>query len=389
MLYNPSVSNQFLDLGAALIAGQPGRKAMSEIRTIGICTGGGDCPGLNAVIRAAVKCAILKYNWTVIGLRDGFDGLIWPDKSVPLTLKDVSGILPRGGTILGTTNRGNPFSYKIVEKGKEIIHDFSGDLLRNARSLGMDALIVIGGDGTQKIALDLFQKGVKVVGVPKTIDNDLSATEITFGFDTALHTATDAIDKIHTTAESHHRIMLVEVMGRDAGWIALEAGIAGGAHIILIPEIPFSMDKICEYVAERDKGGKRFTIIVIAEGIKPGSDVEARFHQEKRAMPRGGSVGNIVGNAIGMATHREVRVTVLGHIQRGGSPSPFDRILSTRFGVAAVDLIAQGGFGKMVCLRQARVQTVDIAAAVGAMKSVDPKGELVLAAKSIGISFGD
>src|SRR6266705_958589 len=361
---------------------------MSSIRCIGICTGGGDAPGLNAVIRAAVKAAFLKYKWRVIGIPDGFDGLIWPEKSYELTLKDVSGILPRGGTILGTTNRGNPFRYCTVENGKEVVRDISDQVIANARKLGIDAVITIGGDGSQKIALELFHRGMKLVGVPKTIDSDLAATEVTFGFDTALHTATDAVDKIHTTAESHHRIMLVEVMGRDAGWIALEAGIAGGAHIILIPEIRFSMDKICEYVAQRDKGGKRFTIIVIAEGIKPGPDVEARFHHEKRAMPRGGSVGNIVGNAIGMATRREVRVTVLGHIQRGGSPSPFDRILSTRFGVAAVDLIAQGGFGKMVCLRQARVQTVDIAAAVGAMKSVDPKGELVLAAKSIGISFG-
>src|SRR6266568_3551971 len=284
---------------------------MSSIRCIGICTGGGDAPGLNAVIRAAVKAAFLKYKWKVIGIPDGFDGLIWPEKSYELTLKDVSGILPRGGTILGTTNRGNPFRYCTVENGKEVVRDISDQVIANARKLGIDAVITIGGEGSQTIALELFRRGMPIVGVPKTIDNDLSATEVTFGFDTALTTATDAVDKIHTTAESHHRIMVVEVMGRDAGWIALEAGIAGGAHIILIPEIPFSMDKICEYVAERDKGGKRFTIIVIAEGIKPGSDVEARFHQEKRAMPRGGSVGNIVGNAIGMATHREVRVTVL------------------------------------------------------------------------------
>ena len=241
---------------------------MPDIRRIGICTGGGDAPGLNAVIRAAVKAAILKYKWKVIGISDGFDGLIWPEKSRELKLKDVSGILPRGGTILGTTNRGNPFHYKMVENGQEVTRDISDQVIANALKLGIDAVITIGGDGSQKIALDLFQKGMNIVGVPKTIDNDLSATEVTFGFDTALHTATDAVDKIHTTAESHHRIMVVEVMGRDAGWIALEAGIAGGAHVILIPEIPFTVENICKYVSEREGYGKRFTIVVVAEGIQ-------------------------------------------------------------------------------------------------------------------------
>ena len=241
---------------------------MSDIRCIGICTGGGDAPGLNAVIRAAVKSAILKYHWQVIGIPDGFDGLIWPEKSRPLTLKDVSGILPRGGTILGTTNRGNPFHYCTIENGVEVIRDISDEVIANSHQLGIDAVISIGGDGSQKIALELFKKGMNIVGVPKTIDNDLSATEVTFGFDTALVTATDAVDKIHTTAESHHRIMVVEVMGRDAGWIALQAGIAGGAHVILIPEIPFTIDKICAHVAFRESFGKRFTIIVVAEGIK-------------------------------------------------------------------------------------------------------------------------
>ena len=241
---------------------------MPDIRCIGICTGGGDAPGLNAVIRAAVKSAILKYHWQVIGIPDGFDGLIWPEKSHPLTLHDVSGILPRGGTILGTTNRGNPFHYCTIENGVEVVRDISDEVIANSRKLGIDAVISIGGDGSQKIALELFKKGMNIVGVPKTIDNDLSATEVTFGFDTALVTATDAVDKIHTTAESHHRIMVVEVMGRDAGWIALEAGIAGGAHVILIPEIPFTIQKICEHVALRESYGKRFTIIVVAEGIK-------------------------------------------------------------------------------------------------------------------------
>jgi 6-phosphofructokinase 1 len=359
------------------------------IRTIGISTGGGDCPGLNAVIRAATKAAILQHGWTVIGIADGFDGLIWPERSRKLELKDVSGLLPRGGTILGTTNRGDPFRYKVVENGREVVKDVSDQIVRNARELGIDAIIVIGGDGTQKIALDLFRRGVNVVGVPKTIDNDLASTDVTFGFDSALHTATDAIDKIHTTAESHHRTMVVEVMGRDAGWIALEAGIAGGAHVILIPEIPFSIDKVCRFIEARTQQGKRFTIVVVAEGVKIPADLRAHYGQERRSYPRAGSVGSQIGDALGMCLKREVRVTVLGHIQRGGSPSPFDRILSTRFGVAAVDLIARSEFGKMVCLRQAAVGSVDLAEAAASIKLVDPNSEIVRTARAIGVSFGD
>jgi phosphofructokinase-like protein len=353
----------------------------TDIHCIGICTGGGDAPGLNAVIRAAVKTAILKYKWKIIGIPDGFDGLIWPEKSFELRLKDVSGILPRGGTILGTTNRGNPFHYKLQENGKEVVKDISDDVIANAARLGIDAIITIGGDGSMKIGLELFQKGMKLVGVPKTIDNDLSATDVTFGFDTALHTATDAIDKIHTTAESHHRVMAVEVMGRDAGWIALEAGIAGGAHIILIPEIPFTIQNVCDHVTAREKYGKRFTIVVVAEGVQ--------LPPELKALSRGGSVGNLVGDAISLCAHKEVRVSVLGHIQRGGSPSPYDRVLGTRFGVRAVDLIAEGGFGKMVCLRGEHVLAVDIVRAIGQYKRVDPAGELVCAARAVGICFGD
>jgi 6-phosphofructokinase 1 len=354
---------------------------MPEIRCIGINTGGGDAPGLNAVIRAAVKSAILKYKWKVIGIPDGFDGLIHPEKSRELKLKDVSGILPRGGTVLGTTNRGNPFHYRSVENGVETFRDISGEVIENSRKLGIDAVISIGGDGSQTIAQELFEKGMRIVGVPKTIDNDLSATEITFGFDTALHTATDAIDKIHTTAESHHRVMVIEVMGRDAGWIALQAGIAGGAHIILIPEVPFSLQRICDYVHEREGYGKRFTIVVVAEGIK--------LPAELKQLSRGGPVGNLIGDGIALTAKRDVRVSVLGHIQRGGSPSPFDRILGTRFGVAAVDLIARGEFGKMVCLRNAKIECVPIVDAIGKLKIVDPLGELVKTARAIGISFGD
>ncbi len=263
---------------------------MNDIRCIGICTGGGDAPGLNAVIRAAVKSAFLKYNWKVIGIPDGFDGLIWPEKSYELTLKHVSGILPRGGTILGTTNRGNPFKFCTIENGQEVTRDISEEVIANSRKLGMDAVISIGGEGSQTIALELFQRGMKIVGVPKTIDNDISATEVTFGFDTALTTATDAVDKIHTTAESHHRIMVVEVMGRDTGWIALEAGIAGGAHVILIPEIPFTVENVCAFVKKRESYGKRFTIVVVAEGIK----LPLAFKEKRRS----GSVGNVIGNAL-------------------------------------------------------------------------------------------
>src|SRR5258708_1644906 len=354
---------------------------MSEIRCIGIATGGGDAPGLNAVIRAATKAAILKYGWKVIGIPDGFDGLIWPEKAFELTLKEISGILTRGGTILGTTNRGNPFHFKMVEDGKEITRDISDQVIANSRKLGIDATITIGGDGSQKIGHELFQKGMKIVGVPKTIDNDLSATQVTFGFDTALHTVTDAIDKIHTTAASHHRVMVVEVMGRDCGWIALEAGIAGGAHVILIPEIPFTIGHVCRYIGEREKTGKHFTIVVVAEGVK--------LPPELKENRRASSIGTLIGNAIASGAKKEVRISVLGHIQRGGSPSPFDRILATRFGVAAVDLIAAGGFGMMVALHGDSSVSVDGAHALGHLKSVDPKGGLVSAARAIGVGFGD
>jgi ATP-dependent phosphofructokinase / diphosphate-dependent phosphofructokinase len=359
---------------------------MTKVKTIAISTGGGDCPGLNAVIRAAVKSAVLKHKWKVIGIQDGFDGLIWPEKSRVLELKDVSGILPRGGTILGTTNRGDPFHYKMPDGS---VQNISDKIIHNAKQMGIDALIVIGGDGTQKIAHELQKLGMNVVGVPKTIDNDLLATEQTFGFDTALHTVTDAIDKIHTTAESHHRIMVVEVMGRDAGWIALESGIAGGAHVILIPEIKFTIANVCKFVEEREANGKRFTIVVVAEGINMPPDLDVYHGKERRASSRQGSMGNLIGDAIGNITKREVRVTVLGHIQRGGSPSPFDRVLSTRFGVAAVDLIATGDFGRMVCLMNSNVESCEIQDAVGAIKFVDPNGDMVHTARATGVSFGD
>src|SRR5665213_1733458 len=289
------------------------------IQTIGIANGGGDCPGLNAVIRGAARSAILGHGWKVIGITDGFDGLIWPERCVPLTMESIAGILPRGGTILGTTNRGNPFHYALEENGKKIEHDYSQRCCENVRKMGMDAVIAIGGDGTLTIARDLGRLGIPIVGVPKTIDNDLSATEVTFGFDTALHVATDAIDRLHTTAESHGRVMVIEVMGRDAGWIALHSGIAGGADVILLPEIPFTLEKVCERLRERAATGKKFSMVVVAEGVKlPPADQFGNPFPKTRP----GKVGILIGDAIQESVDQDVRTTVFGHIQRGGSPSP-------------------------------------------------------------------
>jgi phosphofructokinase-like protein len=358
----------------------------TQIRKIGVCNGGGDCPGLNAVIRGAVRTAINDFGWSVIGIRNGFNGLIWPEQCIDLNSASVHGILPRGGTILGTTNRGNPFAYKATENGKEVVHDYSARCLENMAAMGIDALVVIGGDGTLTIARDFAKRGMKLVGVPKTIDNDLSATEITFGFDTALHVVTDAIDRLHTTAESHQRVMVIEVMGRDAGWIALHAAIAGGADVILIPEIPFTIENICAQIRRREEAGRDFSLIVVAEGAK----LPARDALGKPVPPaRPGNVGNTIAFAIREAMNKETRVTVLGHIQRGGSPSPFDRILATRFGVCAVDLLARGAFGQMVCLRGGKIESVSIEEAVGAYKMVDPNGDHVRAARGVGMSFGD
>jgi ATP-dependent phosphofructokinase / diphosphate-dependent phosphofructokinase len=356
------------------------------IQTIGIANGGGDCPGLNAVIRGAVRAAILGHGWRVIGINDGFDGLIWSERTMPLTVESIAGILPRGGTILGTTNRGNPFHYKVDEGGKTVEHDYSLRCIENARELGMDAVVAIGGDGTLTIARDLCRLGLPIVGVPKTIDNDLSATEVTFGFDTALHVATDAIDRLHTTAESHGRVMVIEVMGRDAGWIALHSGIAGGADVILIPEIPFTIETVCEKLRERAATGKKFSLVVVAEGVKlPPRE----FVEKRNPAPRAGQLGILIGDAIHARLKQDVRVTVLGHIQRGGSPSPFDRILATRFGVEAVELIARGDFGRMVCLRSGEIESVTLDEAVGEVRLVDPKGSMVRTARAVGITFGD
>ena len=365
------------------VAAKPGK-------TIGILTGGGDCPGLNAVIRAVVKSATIKYGWRVIGVRDGFDGLIFPDRTMELTRKEISGILIRGGTILGTSNRGNPFAYPVTENGATVEKDVSAQLIENFKKSGLDALIITGGDGTMKIGLELFRRGIPVVGVPKTIDNDLSATDVTFGFDTAVRTATEAIDKLHSTAESHHRVMLVEVMGRDAGWIALHAGIASGAHIVLLSEIPFTLAGIIKKIRERESIGRRYSIIVVAEGCRlmDGRPMNDAL-KECLLTPRSGEAANAIGAIIRQETGRETRVTVLGHIQRGGTPTPFDRVLSSRMGAEAVELIARGDYGRMVCLRSNSITSSPIADATGVLKVVDPASELVQAARALDISFGD
>ncbi|TVM02917.1 MAG: 6-phosphofructokinase [Candidatus Brocadia sp. WS118] len=359
------------------------------MKKVGVLTGGGDCPGLNAVIRAVVKSASVKYNYQVIGIEDGFDGLVLPNKTRDLTPWSIRGILPVGGTILGTTNRSNPFEYKFTKDGKSEIRNISREVLNNIQSMGLDALIVIGGDGTLKIAHELFKLGCPVVGVPKTIDNDILATDVTFGFHTAVQTATDALDRLHTTAESHHRVMVVEVMGRYVGWIALETGIGGGADVILIPEIPFDIEKVGQKITDRRKGGSRSSIVVVSEGAKPrGGDVSVLYTAEAGGgAERLGGIGNKVGAKIS-CYGMEVRVTVLGHLQRGGSPCAFDRILSTQFGVSAVDLVARKRFGEMVCLRGKGIESVSLSEVAQGQKTVPTEEGLVKVAESIGISFG-
>lgn len=356
---------------------------------IGILSGGGDAPGLNAVIRAATKTAVFKYGWEIIGIIDGFEGLMTPTKTRQLTSWNTRGILFMGGTILGTTNRGNPFAHKTTVGGKEIVEDVSGMVLNNIREIGLDVLIVIGGDGSLKIGNRLHKLGVPVIGVPKTIDNDLVATFVTFGFQTAVDTATDALDKLHTTAESHQRVIVLEVMGRYAGWIALQAGIAGSADVILIPEIPFKMEKVAGKLVERKKAGSKSSIVVVAEGARPaGGEMAVREKAADGYVIRLGGMGEIVANEISRSTGIETRVTVLGHLQRGGSPCPFDRILATRYGAGAVELIAQQKYGEMVSYQPPAITSVPLEKAVSDLKLVDPEGELVKTAESMGVNFG-
>lgn len=360
------------------------------VKRIGVLTGGGDCPGLNAVLRAVVKTAMVKYGYEVIGFKDGYKGLVM-NNFVEFHAGDVSGILDKGGTILGTSNRDNPFKFRVERNGKVDFVDMSDRVLDNINAHAIDCMVLIGGDGTLTSARDFARMGINVVGVPKTIDNDLSATDTTFGFMTAVDTATDAIDKLHSTAESHHRVMILEVMGRYAGWIALESGIAGGADVILIPEIPYDINRVASKIAERSAAGKHFSIIVAAEGAKSidGELVVSKVLKDSPDPIRLGGIGNRIADDIEKLTGVETRVTVLGHLQRGGRPVPYDRILSTRYGVKAVDLVNEGKFGMMVGLQGNTITAVSLEEAVGKLKTVQSDGELVQIAKSVGVSFGN
>ena len=361
------------------------------IKKIALLTGGGDCPGLNAVIRAVTRSAILNYGYEVIGYKFGYRGL-YNNDFMQLDLSTVSGLLSRGGTILYSSNKDNLFDYSVEEDGKIVKKDVSDIAVENLKKEGVDVLIVIGGDGTLTSARDFARKGINVIGVPKTIDNDLGSTDITFGFNTSIGIATEALDRLHTTAESHHRIMILEVMGRNAGFIALESGVAGSADVILLPEIPYDINKIVEKIEDRKKQGKLFTIIVVAEGAKPknGEVMVAKIVEDSPDPIRLGGIGNKLAEDLEkLVKDREVRCTVLGHIQRGGTTSTYDRILSTRYGVAAVDLITEGKFGSMVCLKGNEITYDSLENVIGNNKQVDPNGELVTAAKKIGISFAD
>ncbi len=360
------------------------------VRRIGVLTGGGDCPGLNAVIRAVVKTAINAYGWEVYGIEDGFEGLILPGKVRPLGPADVRGILARGGTILGTTNRANPFKYVVAVDGEDKVFDVSDQVVRYADVLGLDAVVVIGGDGSLRITLELMQKGFRAVGVPKTIDNDLLRTVVTFGFDTAVNTAMEALDKLHTTAESHHRAIILEVMGRNAGWIALRAGIAGDADVILIPEIPYDLTCVLDKLAERNRGGAKYSIIIAAEGARPvDGEMIYQDHSDRGEERRLGGIGEFLARQIRRASDVEVRVTVLGHLQRGGSPTAFDRLLATRFGSMAVHLIAEGKLGHMVALADEQIIAVPIAEAVAHQKLVPLNSDTIRTALALGICLGN
>ena len=373
-----------------------------EIRKIGIITGGGDCSGLNAVINGITKAAINKYGVEVVGFTRGYSGL-FKNTYRPLDLRSVSGIMHEGGTILKSSNKDNLFNYRTQRiDGTYEYKDVSDDAVQNLKYLGIDALIVIGGDGTLTSARDFYRKGIPVVGVPKTIDNDLPATDVTFGYNTSLETICDALDKIHTTAYSHDRVMVVEVMGRNSGWLALEGGLAGSADVILLPEIPYDINKIVEKIKQRDAFGRNFTIIVVSEGAKPigGTQKIREIVEDSADSVRLGGIGNVIAHQLSkLITEHEVRYTNLAYIQRGGITSQFDRALGLLFGVNAVDLLMEGGAGRMVQLRGRKITSIPLEEVVGSGKvgetskgggkQVDPEGQYVQAARAIGISFGN
>ncbi|HKR00930.1 MAG TPA: ATP-dependent 6-phosphofructokinase [Pyrinomonadaceae bacterium] len=357
-------------------------------KTIGIVTGGGDAPGLNAVIRAVVKTAVGEYGMRVVGIEDSFEGLLGQTLTRELRPADVRGLLPRGGTILGTRNRGR---FVKREEGGGHSHPEGSyrEAMENLARNEIEALVVLGGEGTLAIAAEFDRLGFPVVGVPKTIDNDLAATELTFGFVTALDIATEALDRLHTTAESHDRVMILEVMGRHAGWIALHSGIAGGADVILIPEIPFSAESVARKIAEREACGSQFSIIVVSEGAcEVGHDAVYQEEGDAERAPRLGGIGNHLRADLERLTGKETRCVVLGHLQRGGSPNAFDRMLATNFGACAVRALANGERGVMVALQAADIRTVPLVEAVSAIKAVPPDGQLVRTARDTGISFG-
>jgi len=362
------------------------------IRKIAVNTGGGDAPGLNAVLRA-VTLSALRLGWEVVGIRDGYLGLLEmpPDEGlIPLTRDRVRGICHQGGTILGTTNRGNPFEFP-VRKGRRIVaQDRSDELVRAFRRHGFDALVAVGGDGSLAIAHRLCKKGIPVVGVPKTIDNDLSATFLTFGFDTAVATATDALDKLHSTAESHSRVMVVEMMGRSTGWIALHAGVAGSADVILIPEIPFDLEVVCEAIRQRDRMGRKFSIVVAAEGAAPaGGSARTKGKKEVGREVRLGGIAEWLGGEISARTGKETRSIVLGHLQRGGGPSSFDRLMALRFGTAAVRTLSEGLSNVMVALQPPAVKAVPLEEALAGRRCVPLDGDTIATARSLGICLGN
>ena len=364
---------------------------MSRGMKIAINTGGGDAPGLNAVIEAVVMSA---YNrqWEVYGIKNGYAGLLDVNEIVHLTPEKVRNIANVGGTIIGTTNKGNPFEMPITNMaGETEIRDVSDKVIENFRRMRFDCLVAVGGDGSLKIAHDFYKKGIPVIGVPKTIDNDLGATVITFGFDTAVSIATEAIDRLHSTAKSHERVMVVEVMGRHAGWIALNSGISGAADVILIPEIPFDLNKVCDHIMERELHGQRYAIVVAAEGAVPlgGRAINKGNGEVGRQDVVLGGVGEFVAKEIARLTGKDTRSMVLGHLQRGGSPTTFDRLLSLRFGAAAVRMIEAKKFGMMVALVPPDVSAVPLEDAIGNMKRVSLGGDTIQTARDIGISFGD
>ena len=357
---------------------------------IAISTGGGDAPGLNAVIRAVVLSAHYR-GWKSYGIQRGYEGLLSFNGVVPLGLAEVRGITHLGGTILGTTNRGNPFRYVTLnDQGQEVEGDRSEDLVAAFQASGFDALVSIGGDGSLQISHDLSRRGLPVVCVPKTIDNDVSGTQRTFGFDTAVSTATEAIDKLHSTAESHDRVMVVELMGRYAGWISLYSGLSGSADVILLPEVPFDIEKVCEKIRSREAAGRHFSIVVVAEGARPkDGSIELLERRGVGTVDRLGGIASKVARAIEHHTGKETRSLVLGHLQRGGSPTTYDRLLALRFGSAAVRAIADGAFGTMVGINGGDITRIPLENVVGRAKNVPLDSDVIRTARDLGISLGD